>query len=150
MLNIIEIEKLLKEIHECYKIAKKIHNSCCTTRSQLLYFALKNKGYKPKLIRYFTSKDPEKRKEFALLSGEKYTSHVVVLLDDKILDSNLDRIISKNEYEKRLNETNKGLRIFSEPYGPDKSKPRKEDLLRICKECRLSSDFTNAIKNLNN
>jgi hypothetical protein len=69
--NSIEISKLirplLKEIYECYKKAKENHNSVCTTRSQLLYFVLKYKGFQPKIIRYLTSENKDKRKKFNLL-----------------------------------------------------------------------------------
>lgn len=139
------LDQMMKEIHECYKIAKRKHNSVCTTRSQLLYFALKKKGFEPRMLRYLTSKEQEKRVRIKLISGEMHESHVVVLLDGDILDSNLPERIPKEEYDKKMNEINKGVMIISNDYNP---KADKEDLKRICNEGGLSCLFTEALKDL--
>ena len=99
-----EIQELFLELYEkAYKNNKK---SGCTTRAQLLSLALKRLEYKPKIIRYFVKdekdKDSNKRKKLVLLNRQRFPSHVVVQLGNKILDANLDRIIKKQEYDKEL------------------------------------------------
>jgi len=138
------VNHLIKEIHRCYKIAKQKHNSSCTTRSQLLYLALKNNGFEPKILRYLSSEKQEGVK-FKLISGEMFESHVVVLLDKDILDSNLPKKVSKDRYEKELNKINKGVKIYSIEYN---IKMNENDLKRICDECNLSHYFTDSLENL--
>ena len=130
--------ELLLEVNKCYKIAISKSNSCCTTRSQLLYYALKKKGMNPTLLRYFTSKNQDERVKFKLISGEKFISHVVVMLDDNKLDSNLNGVLSKRGYEKRLHTINRGLTIKPVEY---QIIPNLYELNSIVKDCRLSPHF---------
>lgn len=52
------VDRLLQEI---YKKCYKRHKINCKIRSQLLYGALKDKGYEPRMLRYLNSEDQEKR-----------------------------------------------------------------------------------------
>ena len=138
------VDRLVEEI---YKKCYKKHKIDCTTRSQLLYVALKNIGLNPIMLRYLNSKDQEKRVKIRLLSGEKYESHVVILLDNNILDSNLLHKMTKEEYDKKIREINKGITVISIKY---QSPINKEWLEKMCEECNLSSFFTEALKNPEN
>ena len=132
------VNELLVEVNKCYKIAISKSNSCCTTRSQLLYYVLKKKERNPTLLRYFTSKNQDERVKFKLISGEEFISHVVVMLDDDILDSNLNGFLCKREYEKRLHTINKGLTIKHAEY---QIRPNLDELRRIVDNCKLSHHF---------
>ena len=97
------------------------------------------------MIRYQSSRDQNRRTKICLISGEKeFKSHVVVLLGDVVLDSNVGEAMPKKEYDERMRELNKGLDIFSEEYNP---KPSKEELLRICEKCGLSRVFREGVRN---
>ena len=139
------VDQVVREIHKCYKIAKQKHNSVCTTRSQLVYLVLKDNGFKPKILRYFTSKKQEKRIKIILISREISESHVVVLLNADILDSNLPRKIPKEKYDEKIGEINKGIRIISDKYDQNIN---KNELKKICDGCGLSYLFTDALKYL--
>ncbi len=132
------VNELLLEVNKCYKIAISKSNSCCTTRSQLLCYALKKKGMNPTLLRYLTSKNQDERVKFKLISGEEFISHVVVILGGNILDSNLNEVLSKKEYEKRLHTINRGLTIKPMGY---QIRPNLDELKRVVKDCGLSSHF---------
>jgi hypothetical protein len=134
-------------MQEIYKKCYKRYKINFTTRSQLLYVALKNNGFKPRMWRYLNSKNQEKRVKIKLVSGEKFESHVVILLDDNILDSNLPQKMLKEEYEKRIKEINKKIMVISTEYWTN---PSKDDLKRICDQCNLSYFFTEALKNPEN
>ena len=134
-------------IHEIYEKCYKRYKIDCTTRSQLLYVTLKNNGFEPRMWRYLNSKNQENRVKIKLMSGEKFESHVVILLDDYILDSNLPQKILKKEYEKGIKKINKKIMVISTEYWTN---PSKDELKRICDRCNLSPLFTEALKDPEN
>ena len=87
----------------------------CTTQAQLLYLLLKHIGYDPKVIRYFIkgeeNKNANDRKQLTLLNGQKFPSHVVVLLDNYILDTTAPGIETKREYEEKITSKSKDVII---------------------------------------
>ena len=141
------VNQLMKEIYKCYEITKQKHESCCTTRSQLLYIALKHSGFKPRMLRYLNSEEQENRIKIKLISGEEFESHVVILLNNKILDSNLSERIPKKDYERKIKEINAGMIIISKDYWTN---PNIAELKEICYKCDLSHLFIEALKNPQN
>jgi len=90
------------EIRE--KLYKNIQMDC-STRAKLLYLQLKHMGHNPIILRYFIkgeeNKNDDKRKKITLIDGQEFSSHVVVLLDNFILDTNISKILTKEEYEEQ-------------------------------------------------
>lgn len=134
MLN---INSIFQWTHKCYIQAKKDHTSVCTSRSQLLFLAFKNIGYKPNLLRYKVNDNINNDNNLKLISGERFISHVVVELNKIIYDSNLQVTYLKEEYDKEINKIN-SKEVISKIYP---IKIHKEELRDICDKCGLPSFF---------
>jgi len=91
------LKTLLKELYRAYKNGNP--ELSCLTRSQLLFLCLEKIGLSSKIIEYTVEgndkKNFEEKEKFYHISGHKLPSHVVVLLNGKILDANLDPDIYK-------------------------------------------------------
>ena len=111
----------LKELHIAYKNSDP--KLGCLIRAQLLFLCLEKLGYSSKIIKYTIKgndkKNFEDKEKFYHISGHKLPSHIVVLLDGKILDPNLDPDIyeplDRENYENTiLSYEPKGKLIFVE------------------------------------
>jgi hypothetical protein len=86
------VKNILKELHGAYKKGDPTSN--CLTRAQLLFLCLEKLGYPSKIMKLTIEgndkKNFEDKEKFYHICGFQYPSHVVVLLNGKILDANLD------------------------------------------------------------
>jgi hypothetical protein len=97
-----ELQRYLLELHNKL-YSKKVLGKACSDRAEILYHFLKYKGEEPFLKRYKRKND----KNIILVSGEThYKTHVVVILDRWVLDSNIDKIQEKLVYLQKLEELN--------------------------------------------
>lgn len=98
----------LKELHKAYKSGDP--ELSCLIRAQLLVLYLEKLGHSSKIIKYTIEgndrKNSEDKEKFYHISGHNLPSHVVVLLNDKILDANLDpdihELLDRENYENTI------------------------------------------------
>ena len=145
------VDRLLEELHECYKkyYKEEICLMDCTTRSRLLYLALKGAGMNPELLRYIP-KDGEKEIKVDKDIDRKFISHIVVLLDGWILDSVYPEKKKREDFEKELKEMNPDIEIESKEYkqGQNIRNSDRGSLECIIKLCNIPPSFSDGLEQI--
>lgn len=142
-----KLYKLIKEEYDWIKshfdeIHKKMYlherGGSCSSRSEILFFFFRHSGKNAKMERY----DRNDEKNLKMISGEThYPSHVVVVIEDWVLDPNLNKIMDREDYLNRLQEINEN-QIKYEEYTPREAKTHLKGLVS---ERGLSSKFQKAL-----
>jgi len=108
----IDIDLCIVELHDRL-YSQQVLGRACSDRAEILYHFLKYHNQKPSVARY-------KRRDgynIILISGETvHQSHVVVVLDNWVLDSNLKIKWNKEAYIKKLHELNENQVIEMDNY----------------------------------
>ncbi len=108
----IDIDLCIVELHDKL-YSQQVNGRACSDRAEILYHFLKYHNQEPSVARY-------KRRSgcnIILISGETvHQSHVVVVLDNWVLDSNLKVKWDKKAYIKKLHELNENQVIEMDNY----------------------------------
>ena len=108
----IDIDLCIVELHDRLYSQQGLGRAC-SNRAEILYHFLKYHNQKPSVARY-KKRDGYK---IILISGETvHQSHVVVVLDNWVLDSNLKVKWDKKAYIKKLHELNENQVIEMDNY----------------------------------
>lgn len=108
----IDIDLCIAELHDRL-YSQQVLGRACSDRVEILYHFLRYHNQKPSVARY-------KRRDghnMVLISGETvHQSHVVVVLDNWVLDSNLKVKLDKKAYIQELYELNENRVIEMDNY----------------------------------